>query len=253
MDHPQIAGTLINLAVLNGKTGRRTEAELLLKRALIIQEQKLGADHPDVAITLSRLADLASNAEAEPLYKRAIAIQEKKLGIDHPSVAHTLNSLRGLYLTLQKFDEATVVQRRVIAIREKKLPAEHPDLAFARRSLASLLEIQGKSDEAAKLEAQALQVLRQRPRSGDITEALRLTKEGNLAFESDEFSRAETRYGSARDIYEQAQGPDHENVAQLWDNLSRAIAKQGREKEAAVYARRAGRIRAALVEKSEKK
>ena len=69
-------------------------------------------------------------------------------------------------------------------------------------------------------------------------------KEGNTHFENGDYVRAEALYSSARSVYEQALGPDAANVAQLWDNLSRAIAKQGREKEAAVYTRRAQRIRA---------
>ena len=87
-------------------------------------------------------------------------------------------------------------------------------------------------------------MLRLRPRSGDTAEALRLTKEGNTHFENGDYVRAEALYASALSVYEQALGPDAANVAQLWENLSRAIAKQGREKEAAVYARRAERIRA---------
>ena len=87
-------------------------------------------------------------------------------------------------------------------------------------------------------------MLRLRPRNGDTAEALRLTKEGNTHFENGDYVRAEALYKSASGVYEQALGPDAANAAQLLDNLSRAIAKQGREKEAAVYARRAERIRA---------
>ena len=144
----------------------------------------------------------------------------------------------------KKFDEAIVLQRRVIEIQEKKLAADHPTLAYARRALAALLEIQGQTDEAAKLETQALEVLRRQPRSGDTAEALRLTKAGNEAYENGDYVRAEATYVSARSVYEKALGPDHSNVAQLWDNISRAVAKQGREKEAAVYTHRAQRIRA---------
>ena len=86
-----------------------------------------------------------------------------------------------------------------------------------------------------------MEVLRRRPRSGDTAEALRLNKEANTHFENGDYVRAEALYTSARNVYEQALGPD---AAQLLDNVSRAIAKQGREKEAAVYTRRAQRIRA---------
>ena len=62
-----------------------------MRRALAIDEQSLGPDHPNVAIRLNNLAQLlkATNrlAEAEPLMRRALAIDEQSLGPDHPNVA----------------------------------------------------------------------------------------------------------------------------------------------------------------------
>jgi hypothetical protein len=64
------------------------EAEPLMRRALAIDEQSFGKDHPKVAIRLNNLAELlhATNrlAEAEPLMRRALEIFEKSLGPDHP-------------------------------------------------------------------------------------------------------------------------------------------------------------------------
>ena len=45
-------------------------------------------------------------AQAEPLYKRSLAIKEKALGPDHPSVATSLNNLAKLYLVMDRIDEA---------------------------------------------------------------------------------------------------------------------------------------------------
>ena len=70
-------------------TNRLAEAEPLLRRALAIDEQSYGAEHPNVAIRLNNLALLlqATNrlAEAEPLMRRALAIFVASLGADHPS------------------------------------------------------------------------------------------------------------------------------------------------------------------------
>ena len=48
-DHPEVAASLNNLAVLYRNTGRYAEAEPLYQRSLKIRETKLGTDHPDVA------------------------------------------------------------------------------------------------------------------------------------------------------------------------------------------------------------
>ena len=56
-DHPEVATSLNNLAVLYSAQGKYAEAEPLYKRSLAIHEKALGPDHPDVAISLNNLAD----------------------------------------------------------------------------------------------------------------------------------------------------------------------------------------------------
>ena len=71
-----------------------------MRRALAIDEEGFGPDHPNVAIRLNNLAQLlqATNrlAEAEPLMRRALAIDEESFGPDHPNVAIRLNNLAQL-------------------------------------------------------------------------------------------------------------------------------------------------------------
>ena len=59
-------------------TDRLEEAELLMRRALAIDEAVFGGDHPDVARDLNNLAQLlrATNRleEAEPLCRRTVEI-----------------------------------------------------------------------------------------------------------------------------------------------------------------------------------
>jgi tetratricopeptide (TPR) repeat protein len=78
-----------NLAGLLYKTNRLAEAEPLYRRALQIDEQSYGPNHPDVAISLNSLAALlqATNrlAEAEPLIRRALEILTTSLGGSHPN------------------------------------------------------------------------------------------------------------------------------------------------------------------------
>jgi tetratricopeptide (TPR) repeat protein len=49
-DHPNVATSLNNLALLYANQGRYADAEPLYQRALAIWEKALGRDHPDVAI-----------------------------------------------------------------------------------------------------------------------------------------------------------------------------------------------------------
>jgi len=55
-DHPNVAGSLNNLAVLYEKQGRYGQAEPLNKRTLAILEKAHGPDHPHVETSRNNLA-----------------------------------------------------------------------------------------------------------------------------------------------------------------------------------------------------
>ena len=55
-DHPSVATSLNNLALLYDTQGQYAAAEPLYKRALSIDEKALGPDHPSVATSLNNLA-----------------------------------------------------------------------------------------------------------------------------------------------------------------------------------------------------
>ena len=117
-NHPAVAATLNNLAVLYGKRGKYKDAEPLCKRALEIREKVLGSDHPDVAKQLNNLALLCQNQgkyeEVEKYYQRALAIYESKLGEDDPNVAKTKNNLASAYLKQGKYKEAEILYKQVL-------------------------------------------------------------------------------------------------------------------------------------------
>ncbi|HXG24111.1 MAG TPA: tetratricopeptide repeat-containing protein [Chthonomonadales bacterium] len=81
-DHPDVATSLNNLAVLYDTQGDYAKAEPLYKRALAIWEKALGPDHPDVATILENLAALyratKRGSEAEALEQRAAKIRAMK-------------------------------------------------------------------------------------------------------------------------------------------------------------------------------
>ena len=120
-DHPDVATSLNNLALLYQAQGEYANAEPLLKRSLAILKKALGPDHPDVALSLNNLAALYKTqgeyAKAEPLYKRSLAIQKKALGPDHPDVATALENLAALYRATNQDKEALELDKRAERIR----------------------------------------------------------------------------------------------------------------------------------------
>lgn len=139
-----------------------TEAESLFRRALKVDEQSLGPDHPNVAIDLNNLAclfqDTGRFAEADPVVRRALEIDEQCFGLDHPKIAIRLGNLAGLLTATDRLTEAEPLIRRALAILEKSLGANHPHVATALNNLAYLLEDLDRPAEAEPLRRRALEI-----------------------------------------------------------------------------------------------
>ena len=100
-DHPLVANSLNNMALLYYFLGDYAQAEPLYRRSLIISEKAYSPDHALVATTLNNLAELyrkfGNYAQAGPLLKRSLTISEKAYGPEHPDVALRLSSVAVLY------------------------------------------------------------------------------------------------------------------------------------------------------------
>ncbi len=124
-DHPDVAGSLNDLAILYRNKGDYAKAEPLYQRSLAIREKALGPEHPDVAASLNNLAILyrlkGDYAKAEPLHQRALAIWEKALGLEHPDVVRSLDSLARLYEARGEMAQAIRFQTRACAVSERNL------------------------------------------------------------------------------------------------------------------------------------
>ena len=129
-EHPDVAGSLLGLAMLNDKLGHYVTAVSLYKRALAINKKVFGSEHPRVALDLSAMGSLyfktGDYAKAESLFKRALAINEKAFGIEHPYVASNLSSLAILYEQIGYYAKAETLYKRALAINDKAFgPKNH--------------------------------------------------------------------------------------------------------------------------------
>jgi hypothetical protein len=89
-----------SVALYIGAQARWKEAEPLMRRALTIDENSYGPDHPNVAMNLNNLAALLQDtnrlSEAEPLMRRGLGIFEKSFGPDHPNTVTVSRNLEAL-------------------------------------------------------------------------------------------------------------------------------------------------------------
>jgi uncharacterized protein YoaH (UPF0181 family) len=88
-------------------------------------------------------------AEAEPMMRRALAIDEQSLGPDHPNVARNLHNLAVLLQATNRLADAKPLGRRALKIWAKSLGAEHPNSQLAAQNFIYLLMAKGLSQEQA--------------------------------------------------------------------------------------------------------
>ena len=145
--HPDVATSLNNLALLYYAQGRYELAEPLLQQALQLTRSLLGEQHPAVATSLNNLAALYDSQGryelAEPLYHQALQLRRSLLGEQHPDVASSLNNLAVLYANQGRFTEAEPLLVQALAMCQQLLGNQHPDTVGTQQSLENVRQMMG--------------------------------------------------------------------------------------------------------------
>jgi nephrocystin-3 len=104
-EHPHIASSMNNLAILLSDKGDYDAAEPLYREALAIYKNVLPKEHPYLASSMINLANLLKDKgdydNAYQLYHQALAIFEVKLGYDDPKTLQVKTDLKNLPLTFK--------------------------------------------------------------------------------------------------------------------------------------------------------
>ena len=92
-----------------------------MERSLAIRETLLGAEHPQVAISLHHLAVFHEIQQdyvaAQQFYQRALAIRQKLMGPDNHKVLLTEVSYAALLRKMGQDEEAEPLEEHIQAVR----------------------------------------------------------------------------------------------------------------------------------------
>jgi tetratricopeptide (TPR) repeat protein len=224
------------------------QGQQLRRRALALQEQRLGSDDPQVADLLCGLAFNCSNMgqprDGVPLLERAAAIYEQALGPAHPKVPECWTGLAMLFSNAGQLGEAETYLHRALAAYDQEATGYSLPRVDSLKLLAHLRAKQGQLGEAEQLYQRALQLTEQ----GEGPEGFGV---GRVAEELGHFyarrlhkpAEAEQLHRRALAIYEQSQGRDSNHVLLCRDNLAGLCWAQGRATEAEVLLQESIRLR----------
>jgi CHAT domain-containing protein len=141
-DDPDVARSLVQLAMLYDRRKLYAKAEPLHLQALEIRRRVLGDEHPEFAASLAALArhDHAQGrlADALPLYEQALKIDDEALGENHPDTLAIAADLAFLKIELRQPDDATRLAYNVADAQQNMLNGvftfapEHQRMEFER-------------------------------------------------------------------------------------------------------------------------
>ncbi len=159
------------------------------ERVLTLQQEHLGAEHPEVASTLNNLGivltRLTQYEEAVARYQQSLALHEKLEGAEHPNVAVASQNLAVALRRMGKTAEARVAFERALEIRRRALGFKHPECLHTAQSLVRLLIAAGDLEAAQKLlgEVKETRLTLKGPESSEMLPVLELEAELYLAGE----------------------------------------------------------------------
>ena len=233
-------------AFLYSRAALHAEAEPLMRRALKIDEDSYGENHPFVAIRLNNLAWLLKKTnrqtEAEPFMRRALKIAEGSYGENHPDVVTCLCNLAQLLSATNRHTEAEPMMRRALKIAEGSYGDNHPDLAIPLCTLAQLLQATNRLSEAEPLIRRALKIAEGSYGKNHPSVAICLNTLAGLLQATNRLSEAEPLMRRALLILESSYGENHPDVASDLSSLAGLLYATNRLTEAELLYRRALKI-----------
>jgi len=163
-DERGLGGTLTNLGRVRLRLGDPEGAEPLLDRALPLLQRTAGAGHPDVAATITALADAnearGKAAKAETRLRDALDIVVAALGEHHP---RTLTARRRLAITLQSNGDDSGAEEQLLAALagQRERHGDHPaSLGATLVALGNLYASNDRASEALPLLTEGTELLR---------------------------------------------------------------------------------------------
>jgi nephrocystin-3 len=217
-------------------------AEILLRKALEIDERLLGQTHQQVADDLNAIALVLyatdRSNESESYVRRALKIDEETHEGWHPVVADDLNNLAIILKAKKQYHDAETMLQRALQIKKGCFGNEHLCLWNALNNLALLFQTTNRFRKAEPLFRRALQIAEDNLGKDHWAVATSLNNLAELLRVLKRYKESELLFRRALTIDEQIYGKDHIRTAIRLSNLSLVLKVTMRLDEAEMYSRR---------------
>lgn len=234
---------LVNSAELERTKDNLVQSEEMFKRALAVDEQALGDDHPQTAFAELRLGALydaiGEYTKAEALFEKAMATNERILGSNHPILVVCLMNLALVHENRQDYGKALPELQRALAIAEQQLDSDDFLQAAVVNNLGDLYRSSRQYEQAEPLVERTIQMLEKLkgPNSSRLIEPLE-----NLSVilrEKKDYAGALQALARAQTLADKAYGPQSSQSATVLILRGNVYRAQGEYEKALDDYRRA--------------
>jgi len=173
-------------------------------------------------------AELAQYAEARTQLQRALDLDRQVWGPEHPKTLRTLNHLGRTVWHQGKFPEAEALLAPALEIERRVLGPAHPDTLFCMNNLGNVYRAEGKAAPAEALYSQTLEIRRRvlGPQHADTL--ISMNNLANVYWSQGKFAQAEALYHDAFDIQRRVLGAEHPDTLLSMGNLADTLSKEGK-------------------------
>jgi len=214
-----------------------TERQLLETKAT--QEQTIGKNHPNYAVTLNNLGGLyyktGDYAQAEHYYIETKLIQEQTIGKAHPDYATTLNNLGAVYYKMGDYTKMEACYLEAKNIQERTLGKEHPSNISILNNLGLMYQNMGDYAKAEQFYSETKQIQEQTIGKEHPNYAITLNNLGSLYQITGDYAKAEQYYLETKRIRETTLGKEHISYISILNNLGSLYQNMGNYTQAELY------------------
>ena len=235
-DHPKMASTLYQLALLQQRSGHYDAAEPLFKESLAIRRRFYrAASHPDVAQSLHGLAGLYHRkghyAQAEPLYREALRQRRVLYGNHHAIVAKSLEHMGSFFRFKGEDAKAEASFREALAIHER-FPEKKVPIVNASSHVATMLTSRGAYEEAEPMLREVLATWKEVYGDEHLRTATANHNLAEVLYYKGEYAEAESLYREALAARRTIFGDVHASTALTASQLADLLVATGALDEA---------------------
>ena len=234
--HELIAQVFCWAASFLWEQGLIQDAEMLLRKALMIWELMLGTDYPALDAVLRNLATLnallKNYAEAETFLQNALLAYARTSGATHPDTILCLIDLASIYAEQGKTGEARVCYQEALKIGGPALGEGHALLVIAVHKLALISVEEEKFEEAEIYYQRIFPIYEAMLGAEDSTTQACLEQMAAVYFQQQKFAQAEEALQRLLAVKERTQGIEHPETNALLQKVALVALVQGKLTEA---------------------